>query len=139
MNIMKELEVKAEKEKLDEVLDFIHGILDETQCSMKTMMVIDLCVEEVFVNIASYAYGNEVGNAKVGVELDQDRSQVKLIFSDSGVPYDPLAKEDPDISLSVEERQIGGLGIFLVKKKMDDVIYEYKDGQNVLTLVKKLS
>ncbi|HAF25798.1 MAG TPA: ATP-binding protein [Lachnospiraceae bacterium] len=136
---MKELEVKAEKEKLDEVLDFIHGILDETQCSMKTMMVIDLCVEEVFVNIASYAYGNEVGNAKVGVELDQDRSQVKLIFSDSGVPYDPLAKEDPDISLSVEERQIGGLGIFLVKKKMDDVIYEYKDGQNVLTLVKKLS
>jgi len=139
VNIMKELEVKAEKEKLDEVLDFIHGILDETQCSMKTMMVIDLCVEEVFVNIASYAYGNEVGNAKVGVELDQDRSQVKLIFSDSGVPYDPLAKEDPDISLSVEERQIGGLGIFLVKKKMDDVIYEYKDGQNVLTLVKKLS
>ena len=136
---MKELEVKAEKEKLDEVLDFIHGILDETQCSMKSMMVIDLCVEEVFVNIASYAYGNEVGNAKVGVELDQDRSQVKLIFSDTGTPYDPLAKEDPDISLSVEERQIGGLGIFLVKKKMDDVIYEYKDGQNVLTLVKKLS
>ena len=136
---MKELVVKAEKEKLDDVLDFIHAILDETQCSMKTMMVIDLCVEEVFVNIASYAYDNEVGDAKIEVELNDDGSEVKMIFSDSGVPYDPLAKEDPDINLSVEERQIGGLGIFLVKKKMDDVIYEYKDGQNVLTLVKKLS
>ena len=101
-------------------------------------MQIGLAVEEVFVNIAQYAYGNGSGKAKVRVEVDREPIAVKITFIDHGMPYDPLAHKDPDITLSAEDREVGGLGIFLTKKSMDDVNYEYRNGQNILTLKKNL-
>ena len=99
-------------------------------------MQVGLAVEEIFVNVASYAYSPEIGKAKLKVEISDGPSSVTIIMSDSGIPYDPLAKEDPDVTLSAQERQVGGLGIFLTKQLMDDMAYEYKDGKNILTLRK---
>jgi anti-sigma regulatory factor (Ser/Thr protein kinase) len=79
-----------------------------------------------------------VGEATVRVEVIEDPLAVVITFIDKGVPYDPLAKADPDITLSAEERDIGGLGVYMVKKSMDDIIYEYKDGQNILKIKKYL-
>ena len=105
---------------------------------MKSQMQIDLAVEEVFVNIAKYAYHPDKGRATVRVEVSDDPVQVRITFLDHGKPYDPLAKEDPDVTLSADERPVGGLGVFMVKQSMDDVTYEYKDGTNILTLTKSL-
>lgn len=134
---MKEITIEARTENLDDVIAFVGGELENLNCGMKQQMQIELSVEEIFVNIAHYAYTPEIGTVTIHVDTD-DSNTVILTFIDSGVPYNPLAKTDPDITLSAEERQIGGLGIFMVKKNMDDVIYEYKDGQNILTLKKKL-
>lgn len=135
---MNELEIEALVDNLTEVIDFVDAQLEAVDCSMKVQMQIDLAVEEIFVNIANYAYDPETGPATVRVEVAPDGSQVKITFIDHGVPYDPLAKEDPDITQSADERKIGGLGIFLVKKNMDDVKYEYVNGSNILTILKEL-
>ena len=103
---------------------------------MKQQMQIDIAAEEIFVNIAHYAYTPGTGEATICVELYQDPSAIEITFIDQGVPYDPLAKPDPDVTLSAKERKIGGLGIFMVKKSMDEVRYEYLDGCNVLTIKK---
>ncbi len=137
--MMRTLEIDAITENLDEVIGFIDGVLEENDCPMKIQLQIELTVEEVFINIASYAYAPQIGTAKISVDVDGDKADVTMVFEDSGVPYDPLAKEDPDITLPASERGIGGLGIFLVKKNMNDVKYEYKDGKNVLTLTKSLN
>lgn len=134
---MNELDVEATIDNLDTVTGFVNRALEEFDCPMKTQMQIELAVEEIYVNIANYAYSPEVGRAKVRVEVDDDPLKVSITFIDHGTPYDPLAKEDPDVTLSAQERQIGGLGIFLTKQTMDDVEYEYKDGQNILTIKKK--
>ena len=136
---MKNLIVEAKTDNLDEVTAFIDTELEEHDCSMKDQMRIDVAVEELFVNIAHYAYEPETGMAEIRIDFKNDPAAVVITFIDSGVPYDPLAKEDPDVSLSLEERKIGGLGIFMVKKSMDDMKYEYKDGKNVLTIVKNLT
>ena len=133
-----ELEIEALTENLPEVQAFIDRHLEEVDCPLKAQMQIDIAVEEIFVNIAHYAYSPKKGMATVRVEVSEEPIEVTITFIDKGVPYDPLAKEDPDVTLSAEERQIGGLGIFMTKKTMDDVIYEYKDGQNILTLKKNL-
>ena len=133
----RELNIAAKVDNLQPVLDFVDGILEEAACPIKTQMQIDVAVEEIFVNIASYAYGENDGEARVTVLVTDDNA-VHITFYDSGVQYDPLAKEDPDITLSAQERQIGGLGVFMTKKLMDDVSYEYANGYNVLKLVKKL-
>ena len=104
---------------------------------MKAQMQIDIAVEEIFVNIASYAYESGDGKAVISVSTTDDNA-VHITFTDMGIPYDPLAKEDPDITLSASERQIGGLGIFMTKKIMDEVKYEHRDGCNILKLVKKI-
>lgn len=135
---MKELVVKSLTDNLDDVIEFVDKELEGCACSAKTLTQINVAVEELFVNIAHYAYGDETGLATIRVELSEDRNAVMITFIDSGKPYDPLAKPDPDTTLSVEERQIGGLGIFMVKKSMDDVTYEYKDGKNILTIKKYL-
>lgn len=134
---MKELIVKATDEELNNVLTFVTGELENADCPMKTQMQIEVAVEELFVNIAHYAYAPAIGSATIQVTISDDR-EAAITFIDSGKPYDPLAKPDPDVTLSAEERQIGGLGIYMVKKSMDDVRYEYRDEQNVLTIVKKL-
>ena len=136
---MKELELKAKVENLPKVLDFVDEELDSADCPMKIKMQIDIAVEEIFVNIANYAYSPEIGTATVRVEVMGDQPAVDITFIDNGIPYDPLAKSDPDVTLSAEERQIGGLGIFMVKKSMDDVSYQYQDGHNILTIKKGLT
>ncbi len=135
---MERLEVQATKENLLEVSAFVEGYLEKLDCPMKTMMQISVAVEEIYINIASYAYGDSIGMAEILIDHDQALNSVSITFKDSGVFYDPLAKEDPDITLSAEERAVGGLGIFMVKKSMDDMKYKYEDGKNVLTIVKKL-
>ena len=130
-------EIEALKDNLPNVLEYIDSELEKMDCPFKVQMQIDIAVEEIFVNIASYAYAPDTGKATIKIESDTDEPQVKIIFIDQGVPYDPLKKQDPDVTLSADEREIGGLGIFMVKKSMDDMFYEYKDGQNILTIVKK--
>ena len=134
------LEIPAKIGNLDMVNEFLETELDKLGCSMKEIMQIQLAAEEVFVNIASYAYAPGEGDAKITFRtLPDDPSVVEIGFADSGVPYDPLAREDPDITLSAEERGIGGLGVYMVKQNMDDVSYDYKDGQNHLTIRKKIT
>lgn len=135
---MKELDIEALVDNLDTVIAFIDEELEAAECPPKIQMQIDLAVEEIFVNIANYAYDPETGPATVRAEVHPDRSAVSITFIDRGVPYDPLAKADPDLSKSAEEREVGGLGIFLVKKTMDDIRYEYVNGSNILTIVKGL-
>ncbi len=135
---MKELTVPATLEELETVQAFIEGELETYGCPMKTMLQVSVAVEEIYVNIAHYAYHPEIGEATIRCAVGGDPLQVTIQFLDSGKPFDPLAKPDADITLSAEERQIGGLGILMVKKTMDDVVYEYKDGCNVLTLKKNI-
>ena len=134
-----EITVGARKENLPQVEGFIEEHLSEVDCSMKDQMMIAVSVEEIFINVASYAYPPGQGMVTVRFEKLDDPAQVIITFIDKGVPYDPMEKEDPDITLSAEEREIGGLGIFMVKNSMDDMSYEYKDGKNILTLKKELS
>ncbi len=134
---MKKLTIQATVDNLDEVLAFVDGILEAADCPMKTQMQIDVAVEEIFVNIANYAYTPDVGNAVIGVDVIGEPPCAHISFSDSGMPYNPLEKEDPDVTLTAEQRAIGGLGIFMVKKTMDAMDYEYRHGQNLLTLIKK--
>lgn len=136
---MKELVIEAKKTNLDAVLSFIDEQLGEAECSKKTRMTIDVAVEELFVNISSYAYDPKIGTAVVQVSVHNEPLSVEITFIDNGKPYDPLAKPDPDVTLDAEHRQIGGLGIFMVKNSMDDVQYEYKDGRNILTIKKVLN
>ena len=133
---MKELTIEATPENVDKVIEFIDGMLEEYGCGVKEQMAIDVAVDELFSNIAHYAYNPETGYATVRVDVKKDPLAVEITFIDHGVPYDPLAKVDPDTTLSVDDRQIGGLGIFIVKKSMDAVNYEYKDGKNILTIKK---
>ena len=133
-----ELETKAEVEKLSEVLSFIEHHLEEVGCTPKAQMQIAVAAEEIFVNIASYAYAPASGNATVRLEVSEDPVAVTITFMDGGKPFDPTKKDDPDLTLPAEERGIGGLGIYMTKKIMDDVKYEYRDGKNVLTLMKRV-
>ena len=133
---MNKLVIDATCDNLSQVIDFVDEFLEKNDCPMKVQMQFDLSVEEIFTNIANYAYGDETGKAEICVSAQDGVASVE--FKDSGVAYNPLEKADPDITLSAEERQIGGLGIFLVKKNMDEVLYSYENGQNVLTLKKKI-
>ena len=135
---MKELTIEASVDNLPQVLAFLEEMLEAAGCSMKVQMQIAVAAEEIFVNIAHYAYAPGTGPATVRAEIAGEPAVLTLTFIDRGVPYDPLAKEDPDVTLSAEEREIGGLGIFMTKQIMDDEAYAYRDGQNVLTLKKKL-
>ncbi len=135
---MKELEIDATVENIEKVTDFVNELLEQYDCPMKAQTQIDIAIDELFGNIAHYAYNPDVGPATVRVEVTDDPITVIITFIDHGVPYDPLKKADPDITLSAEERDIGGLGIYIVKKSMDDITYEYKDGQNILSIKKKI-
>ncbi len=135
---MNELTVKARLENLHKVQDFVDGFLMSLDCSPKIQMQIDIAVEETFVNVANYAYAPGTGPVTVRVEELADPLAVQITFVDEGKPFDPTAKADPDVTLSAEQRKIGGLGIFMVRKYMDKMLYEYTDKKNVLRLVKNL-
>ena len=136
---VKELTLDATIENVETVTDFVNAQLEDFGCPMKVQMQIDIAIDELFGNIAHYAYGGETGSATVRLELQEDPRAAVITFIDSGVPFDPLKSDDPDTTLSAQERKIGGLGIFLVKKVMDETSYEYKDGSNRFTMVKKFT
>lgn len=133
---MKELTVLAKTENLEQVLEFVNGLLEEKNSPMNLVFELDIAVEELFVNIAHYAYTPEIGEATIQVSFEEE--DVVITFIDRGIPYNPWAKKDPDITLSLEERQIGGLGIYMVKNSMDEVDYAYIDGKNVVTIKKNV-
>ena len=135
---MKEMTLPAVVENIAQVTDFVNAQLEEIGCPMKAQVQIDIAIDELFGNIAQYAYNPETGPATVRIEVSDAPISVTITFMDHGVPYDPLQKEDPDITLSAEERGSGGLGIFMVKKTMDEITYEYKDGQNILRIRKDI-
>ena len=134
---MKELTIDATIENIVTVTAFIDEQLEQRDCPMKRKRQVHIAIDELFGNIAYYAYNPEIGIVTVRVEVTDNPLEVVITFIDNGIPYDPLAKVDPDITLSVEERDVGGLGIYMVKKSMDDISYKYRDGQNILRIKKK--
>ncbi len=135
---MKEMTITATVENIEKVTDFVNEQLEAIGCPMKAQMQIDVAIDELFGNIAHYAYNPETGPATVRVEVTEAPVSVIVTFIDHGIPYDPLKKDDPDLTLSADEREIGGLGIFMVKKTMDEITYEYRDGQNILRIRKDI-
>ncbi|MBP5162241.1 MAG: SpoIIE family protein phosphatase [Spirochaetales bacterium] len=135
---MEELEVEAKVENLDQVLAFVDSRLEARDCPEGYKMNIDIAVEEIFVNIASYAYDGEPGKAWIRLGFEEYPHTMILTFIDKGKPFDPVSKPDPDVTLSAEERKIGGLGIFMVKKSMDTMEYSRSEDRNILTITKKI-
>ena len=133
---MEKLTVEAIVENLSVVTDFIIDPMQELNCKPKILMQMELVIEELFVNVAIYAYTSKKGNCTVVREFEEEPRAITVTLIDSGIPYNPLLREDPDTSLGVEERAIGGLGIFLVKKNVDEISYEHKEGQNILRFKK---
>ena len=125
----------ADIKELDSVTAFLEEELEKAECSPKLTMTFAVALEELFVNVAHYAYPDAPGTVTIGIDTTGDSIVVRL--DDSGIPFDPVAKIDPDVTLSAEERKIGGLGIFMVKKSMDSMTYERQDGHNILTISKR--
>lgn len=133
---MEKITVEAVIDNLQKVIDFATEHLEERDCSMKVVMQTELVIEEIFVNIANYAYHPETGTATFCMEFEDNPNAVLMTFIDGGKPYNPLEKADPDTTLDIDEREVGGLGIFLVKKNVDELAYEYVDGKNILRMKK---
>ena len=139
---MKKLTIAAVTGNLDRVLQLVDEELEAAGVSMKTQMQVDIAVEEMFINVTNYAYAPEQGDVEITVGTEQTPEggkMLKIVLADEGKPYDPLGAKEPDITLSAEERQIGGLGIFMARKNMDEMFYTYEGGRNILTMLKKLS
>ena len=135
---MAEISLKATVDNIAKATEFVDRQLEDADCPIRAQMQIDVAIDELFGNVAHYAYGGETGDCTVRVSILDSPRRVEVTFIDQGIPYDPLAKADPDVTLSAEDRAIGGLGIFLVKKTMDGMSYVYEDGKNKLTIVKNL-
>ncbi|MCI8483347.1 MAG: ATP-binding protein [Lachnospiraceae bacterium] len=135
---MRELTIDATVENIEKVTAFVDEQLENFNCPLKIQMQIDIAIDELFGNIAHYAYHPVTGPATVQVEVKKEPLEVVITFIDQGTPYNPLQKEDPDTSMSAEDRQIGGLGIYMVKKSMDGITYEYRDGKNILKIRKNM-
>ena len=136
---MNEITLDAVVDNVGRVTDFVNEALEAADCPPKAVMQIDVAVDEIFANIALYAATSEKNKARVRVRIvdRQDGGRrAEIEFADEGAPFDPLANEDPDISLAADDREIGGLGILLVKKLTDDVAYRREDNMNVLTIGK---
>ena len=128
----------AKIDALSDMLSFVERSLEHYGCPIKIQIAICVAMEEMFVNVARYAYPDREGDMTLHIGFDDQTRNVTFIMSDKGVPFDPLKKPDPDITLSAEEREIGGLGIFIAKKTMDSLSYSYENGENVLTMIKKI-
>ena len=129
---------KAQTEALSDVLGFVDSMLEKFECPMKIQTALCVAIEEVFVNVARYAYKDGDGDVTLGIGFDQESRTITFRMEDEGVPFDPLAKPDPDITLSAEDREIGGLGIFITKKTMNSVEYVYENGKNILIMTKRI-
>jgi anti-sigma regulatory factor (Ser/Thr protein kinase) len=128
----------AKVEALSDVLGFVDQTLESYECPMKIQTAVCVAIEEVFVNVAHYAYGEGEGDMTLSIEFDAESREITFRMTDKGTPFDPLKKPDPDITLSAEEREIGGLGIFIAKKTMNTITYAYENGENILTMTKKI-
>ena len=135
---MTELTLLAKIENISNVTAFIDEQLEACDCAIKAQLQIDVAIDELFGNIARYAYGDAEGEATVRFEFKPAERMAVITFIDGGMPFDPLEKDDPDVTLSIEQREVGGLGIFLVKKTMDKLTYRYEDGKNILSLYKHI-
>ena len=135
---MKELTLDAKLENIPAATDFINEQLEALDCSMKAQMQIDVAIDELFANISHYAYTPGTGEATVGFAFDESTRTAFITFRDQGVPFNPLEQEEPDVKASAQERKLGGLGIFMVKKTMDGMEYRYENGYNILTIRKKI-
>ena len=133
---MQQITIPATLDQLETALTFVREQMQKAGCPTKTAGQMELAVEEIFVNIAHYAYHPGQGPVSITCEVKGEPLCATVTFCDEGSPYDPLGRTDPDLTLDAEERQIGGLGILMVKKLMDEVIYEYRDGKNCLTMRK---
>ena len=129
---------KAKIEALSDILGFVDEMLEKYKCPMKIQTAVCVAIEEVFVNVARYAYENGDGDVNLEIGFDKESNTITFRMSDKGIPFDPLKKPDPDITLAADEREIGGLGIFITKKTMDSVDYIYENGENILTMIKKI-
>ena len=130
---------EAKIDNVEAVTNFVGKYLSEANCSVKAETQINVAIDELFSNICYYAYKDgQEGNVRISVTFDPNKENVTIAFEDRGVPYNPLEKEDPDIDSSLEERKIGGLGIFIVKQTMDDVVYENDGGHNILKITKNI-
>ena len=135
---MKELTIAATVKNIEAVTDFVNEQLEALDCPVKAQMQIGIAIDELFGNIAQYAYNPDVGEATVRVEVQQNPLSVVITFIDGGVPYDPLTASEPDTTLPAEDRPLGGLGIFMVRKTMDEITYRYENGRNILSIRKNL-
>ena len=127
----------AKTEFLNDLLRFVDQFLDSVECPMKIQTAICVAIEEVFVNVAHYAYGGGDGDMTLGIGVNTENREITFRMTDKGTPFDPLKKPDPDITLSAEDREIGGLGIFIAKKTMDSITYAYENDENILTMLKR--
>ena len=134
---MKELTVDAKPESLVDIKAFVGAELEAAGCPEGTRKQLYVVIDEIFGNIANYAYEGASGSASVRIETEAEPRAVVLTFLDSGFPFNPLTTETPDTSLKARERKIGGLGIFMVRRLTDEVSYEYADGMNVLRAMKR--
>ena len=130
--------MEAVRENIPRITEFVDAALEQMNCGVKTQMAIDIALDEILANICHYAYAPGTGTVEVCVDHDAENRTAEITFRDRGVPFDPLQKEDPDTTLTAEEREIGGLGIFLVRKTMDAMKYRREGGFNVLTIRKKI-
>ncbi len=136
---MKEITLKAVPENIARVTELVDSELEKLGCAMKPQMQLDVAIDELFSNIALYAYAPDTGEATVRFEFDEETQMAAVTFMDHGKEFNPLLKEDPDTHISAVERVVGGLGIFLVKKTMDQMEYSRCDGMNILTIRKRIS
>ena len=137
--IRRELILDAADANLPALQAFVEETLELVSCPMKILMQISVAVEEIFINIAHYAYAPKTGKAEIVLQIEGNPPEMSLTFRDKGIPYDPVAKKDPDLSVPAAEREVGGLGIFMAKQFVDELQYEYREGQNVLTMKKRLA
>ena len=135
---MQELTLDARLESIPAAVDFVDRALEAVGCPMKVQFQFNVAIDELLSNISRYAYAPDTGKATVRFEFDAAQNMAHITFIDRGIPYDPLQKGDPDISLTADKREVGGLGIFMVKKMMDDMCYRREDGCNILRISKKL-
>ena len=135
---MKEMTLAATVDNIEAATDFVNEQLEALECPLKAQMQIDIAIDEIFGNIAHYAYTPNVGEATVRVEIIEEPLCVVITFIDRGIPYNPLSAAEPDTTLTADERAIGGLGIFMVKKSMDEITYRYENGSNILSIRKML-
>ena len=135
---MKEITLPATIENVEKATEFVNEELEKIKCPPKAKAEIDVAIDELFSNIANYAYNPHIGKVTMKLEIQDNPLAVIITFMDNGIPYDPLKKADPNIKLSADDREIGGLGVFMVKKSMDSVEYEYKDNHNILKIKKNI-